>query len=82
MNDLDWVAVSSSNIAAIAYEELPTPPYRRLWVRFKSGVVYSYDDVPRAIYDGFLAAPSKGEYLYAIIRRKGKDSEYAYEKRN
>jgi hypothetical protein len=79
--DLDWVPVSSSNIAAVAYEEMVTPPYRRMWVKFKSGAVYSYDAVPRAIYDGFLAAPSKGEYLYYIIRKRGKDSVYAYDRR-
>ena len=76
--DIEWVPVRSSNLAAVAYYEMPTPPYRRLYVQFKSGAVYFYDAVPRALYDGLLAAPSKGEYLYAVIRRKGTDSEYAY----
>lgn len=81
MDELNWVAVKSSNIAAVAYEETPTPPYRRMYVRFKSGAVYSYDGVPRGLYDGMLAAPSKGEYLFAVIRRKGTDSEFAYDRR-
>lgn len=78
--DLQWVGVRSSNVEAVAYYELPTPPYRRLYVKFKSGAVYAYDGVPRGLYDGMLAAPSKGEYLYAVIRRKGTDSEFAYAK--
>ena len=79
--DVEWVPVRSSNVAAIAYYELPTPPYRRLYVKFKgSGSVYAYDAVPRGLYDGMLAAPSVGEYLYAVIRRKGTDSEFAYER--
>jgi hypothetical protein len=80
VGELAWVGVRSSNVSAIAFEEMPTPPYRRLYVRFKSGAVYRYDGVPRGLYEGMLAAPSKGEYLYAVIRRKGTDSEFAYER--
>jgi hypothetical protein len=70
--------VRSSNVAAVAYHETPTPPYRRLYVRFKSGAVYYYDGVERGIYDGLLAAPSVGEYLWAVVRKKGTDSVYSY----
>ena len=41
---------------------------RRLVVRFVSGKVYTYDDVPAGIADGFKAAASKGTYFNEVIR--------------
>jgi len=39
-----------------------------LTVRFRRGTVYRYFTVPRAIVEGFLAAPSKGAYFTRRIR--------------
>jgi hypothetical protein len=39
-----------------------------LLIRFKSGDVYVYRAVPRAVFDGFRAAPSKGQYFQSAIR--------------
>lgn len=63
--DLDWVPVSSSNLRAVAYAR----DFRRLFVSFKGGGLYAYEDVPEGVYQGLLAAPSKGEYLHAVIKR-------------
>jgi hypothetical protein len=41
-----------------------------LVIFFKSGGVYEYQSVPRAIFDGFRAAPSKGQYFHSVIRRQ------------
>lgn len=42
----------------------------RLMIFFKSGGVYEYQGVPRAIFDGFRAAPSKGQYFHGVIRQQ------------
>lgn len=41
---------------------------RRLVIFFKSGGVYEYQEVPRAVFEGFRAAPSKGEFFQSAIR--------------
>lgn len=56
--------VESSLIQAVGYEA----ERRLLEIAFTSGRVYWYADVPREIYDGLLAAQSKGEYFLAHIR--------------
>lgn len=40
MDDLEWIGVDSSNIFAVAYE------YGSVYVKFISGDVYEYCDVP------------------------------------
>ena len=57
------LAVDSSWIASVTYASDAT-----LVVRFRNGTVYRYFTVPRAILDGFLAAPSKGAYFTHRIR--------------
>jgi hypothetical protein len=69
--DLDWRPRRWTTTAAAALEELSTPPYRRLWVRFTSGATYSYDGVPRDVFEGLLRASSAGHYLWEVIRGKG-----------
>ena len=39
-----------------------------LEVRFRSGRLYHYFDVPQDIYDALLAAPSLGSYFNKVIR--------------
>jgi hypothetical protein len=41
-----------------------------LVIFFKSGGVYGYANVPRDIFEGFRAAPSKGQYFQASIRER------------
>jgi hypothetical protein len=39
-------------------------------IEFESGRVYQYIDVPEEIYQGMLAAESKGKYFNSHIRGK------------
>ena len=57
------VPVDSSWIASVTYASDAT-----LTVRLRTGTVYRYFTVPRAIVEGFLAAPSKGAYFTTRIR--------------
>jgi hypothetical protein len=57
------IPVDSSWIRSVTYASDAT-----LTVRFRSGAVYRYFTVPRAILDGFLTAPSKGAYFTHRIR--------------
>ncbi|MFD3995445.1 KTSC domain-containing protein [Streptomyces sp. NPDC056891] len=59
-------AVVSSNVKSIAYDA----PGCVLEVKFKSGAVYRYYNVPAAIHELFLEAESKGRYLARHIRGK------------
>ena len=54
----------SSVIQSFVYDK----EEQRLVVRFVSGKVYTYDDVPAKIAEGFRAAASKGTYFNEVIR--------------
>lgn len=54
----------SKAIAMFAYDL----DSKHLVIHFKTGGVYVYQDVPRAIFDGFREAPSKGEFFQSRIR--------------
>jgi hypothetical protein len=41
-----------------------------LVIFFKSGGAYEYRSVPRAIFDGFRAAQSKGQHFHSVIRQQ------------
>jgi lysyl-tRNA synthetase class 2 len=56
--------VDSSAIDRVDYDAAA----RALFVRFMSGRRYRYEDVPRAVYQRFVAAPSKGQFFNAEIR--------------
>jgi hypothetical protein len=58
--------VSSSNIAAIGYDE----DNQILEVEFNDGAVYQYSGVPSSEYDGIMNADSKGKYLHANIKNR------------
>ena len=57
------ILVDSSWIGSVTYASDAT-----LIVRFRRGTVYRYFTVPHAIFEGFLAAPSKGAYFTHRIR--------------
>jgi hypothetical protein len=57
-------AVSSSVIAALGYE----PDRAWLLVRFRSGRLYRYLDVPEAEFDALVGASSIGGYYNRHIR--------------
>lgn len=55
-------SVESSNLDAIGHRG------STLWVRFKSGALYSYKDVPAALYHEFQAAESPGGFFRSKVR--------------
>lgn len=59
---LTMIPVSSSNLSAIGYEN------GNLYIRFHSGRIYMYLNVPHSEYIALLHAPSHGTYFHAHIR--------------
>ena len=58
----------SSVIESMAYD----PRWRVLLIAFRgSGEVYRYYGVPRAVWEAFVAAPSKGTYLNETFKGMG-----------
>jgi len=57
-------AVTSSTIHSIGYDEKS----QILEVEFKSGGIYQYLNVPKSVFDRFMASPSKGKYLAQFIK--------------
>jgi KTSC domain len=53
-----WVRVKSRMLAAVAYYA----DWHHLYLRFRSGDVYCYRDVPVERYEELLVAGSKGQY--------------------
>ena len=70
LNEIRMIPVNSSNIAAIGYSAV----CRVLQVDFLTGRRYRYNNVPSQVFDGFLAASSKGRFLNSIIK-----SEFAFD---
>jgi len=63
---LEWIFVTSSNVAAIAYNR----DDQILWVEFKAGNRYQYFDVPEHIFENCLSAGSVGGYFNANIKNQ------------
>jgi len=58
------IPVESSNLESIGYDQST----QTLEVEFDSGGIYEYFNVPQNIFEAFLTAPSKGEFLYREIK--------------
>jgi len=56
--------VESTTLATIAYDEASEV----LQLEFCNGAAYLYFDVPAAVHQALLGAPSKGRYFNHIIR--------------
>lgn len=67
----DMSPVESSNIDKIGYSGQD----RKMFIRFKSGGVYQYDDVPEVAHKAFMAAPSKGSHFRAAFAGKYKHTK-------
>lgn len=57
-------SVESSNISKIGYDASTIT----LWVEFKDGSVYEYEDVPSSAYQDLMAAKSVGSHLAKHIK--------------
>lgn len=62
------IPVRSSAISDIGYD----PATRRMKIRFKQGDTYDFCRVPLNVFEGFLAASSKGAYYDRYIRDRYK----------
>src|SRR5579872_5340727 len=60
---VELTPVTSSNLAAVGYD----PSTGQLQIRFRNGREYVYQ-VPFSIYQGLMAASSKGRYFSFWIR--------------
>lgn len=58
------ISVDSANIASVGYDESS----QTLHVEFHGGSAYQYFDVPGAVFDEFVEADSKGQYLNQVIK--------------
>jgi KTSC domain len=56
--------VESTSLAAVAYDDAR----ELLRLEFRSRAIYQYFDVPPAVHQALLQAPSKGSYFNRIIR--------------
>lgn len=57
-------SVASTNVISIGYDEQT----ETLEVEFLNGSVYQYYNVPPDLFERFRTAPSKGQFLNAMIR--------------
>lgn len=61
---MNMISVSSSNLAAIGYDEQSNT----LRVEFRHGGTYDYFDVPEQEFEALRAASSHGQYLAQNIK--------------
>lgn len=64
---MDYVSVSSSNVAAIGYDD----DTNTLGVKFLNGSEYHYSGVPKDVYNGLLSASSVGGYFDQNVKKAG-----------
>jgi hypothetical protein len=62
--DVAMFAMSSSSIAAAGYDR----ERHALRLRYVSGGTYDYLDVPSSVFQAFLGAPSKGQFVNWYIK--------------
>ena len=56
--------VTSSNVVSIGYDEAS----ETLEVEFFKSGIYQYQNVPKTIFDEFMATESKGQFLHVYIK--------------
>ena len=61
---MERTPVSSSNIASVGYDDGSST----LEIQFRTGKIYQYDHVPRAVYDALMSASSHGVYFNSQVR--------------
>jgi hypothetical protein len=61
---MNRIAVESTTLVAIGYDDALSI----LQLEFRSGAHYQYFEVPAAVHQGLLNAPSKGSYFNQSIR--------------
>lgn len=66
-----WVRVKSSNVQSISYQK----SFEYLYVEFRGGSVYRYDNVPLRVAKNMFRAGSMGKYVWRKLR-----DQYPYQK--
>ena len=61
------ITVRSKALAAIGYD----PEANQLAVQFPSGHIWHYSNVPLSVWEAFHAAPSRGAFYAAEIKKSG-----------
>ena len=61
---MNRILVSSSHLASVGYDSQTLT----LEVEFTDGSIYQYFDVPETIFESFMQAPSKGNFLATQIK--------------
>lgn len=61
---MNRIPVQSSDIRSVGYEV----ESKTLEIEFISGGLYEYCSVPKTVYDGLMAASSKGAYFHQFIK--------------
>ncbi len=65
---MEHISVSSSNIASVGYDAAYDAATCTLQIKFHSGGLYEYYNVPYAVYQGLMNAPSHGKYFHQHIK--------------
>lgn len=66
MKELNLKDVQSSNIEKIGYNE----EFKNLYIKYKSGRVYAFENVPKELYESLDKAESKGSFMNSNIKNK------------
>lgn len=61
---IDLIPVESDAVSAIGYSN------GTLTIQWNGGKTYNYSGVPQAVYNGLMAAESKGKYIAQHIRKQ------------
>ena len=64
MTNVIMTEVTSSNIQSIGYDD----EVKSLYVTFKGGKTYEYENVPASVYDELSEAESVGKYFNQFIK--------------
>lgn len=73
MAALPWDDVDSTNVEAVAWcrsTEFEGIPLGWLWMRFKSGYVYCYEEVPEGLWLAVINADSVGSCFNRLVKGK------------
>ncbi|WP_417812170.1 KTSC domain-containing protein [Thalassospira alkalitolerans] len=63
---MERIYVESTNLSSVGYDEDSCT----LEVEFHKGGVYQYYDVPKYVFEGLMAAQSKGSYFDQNVKKE------------
>jgi hypothetical protein len=68
---MNMVSVNSSNLSAVGYDSTKGIMH----IRFNSGRLYAYYNVPENVYCELMNAPSHGSYFNSFIKGVYRDTK-------